>query len=71
LQFDLPHLLRGQHRSEFRTLAQIEAMLDCVVRNEKNPDVVQISGGGPTLHVTVQVPPADKTLDMVGILLHC
>lgn len=21
--------------------------------------------------VTVQVPPADKTLDMVGILLHC
>jgi len=40
----------GQHRSEYRTLAQIEAMLDCVVRNEKNPDVVQISGGEPTLH---------------------
>ena len=25
-------------------------MLDCVVRNEKLPDVVQISGGEPTLH---------------------
>jgi hypothetical protein len=25
-------------------------MLDCVVRNEKRPDVVQISGGEPTLH---------------------
>ncbi|HEX4005530.1 MAG TPA: radical SAM protein [Acidobacteriaceae bacterium] len=40
----------GQHRSEFRSLAQVEAMLDCVVRNEKEPDVVQISGGEPTLH---------------------
>ena len=40
----------GQHRTEFRTLEQIEAMLDCVVRNEKEPDVVQISGGEPTLH---------------------
>jgi 7,8-dihydro-6-hydroxymethylpterin dimethyltransferase len=40
----------GQHRTEFRTLDQIEAMLDCVVRNEKQPDVVQISGGEPTLH---------------------
>jgi uncharacterized radical SAM superfamily Fe-S cluster-containing enzyme len=40
----------GQHRTEFRSLSQIEAMLDCVVRNEKQPDVVQISGGEPTLH---------------------
>lgn len=40
----------GQHRMEFRSLQQIEAMLDCVVRNEKQPDVVQISGGEPTLH---------------------
>ena len=40
----------GQHRTEFRSLAQIEAMLDCVVRNEKQPDIVQISGGEPTLH---------------------
>lgn len=40
----------GQHRKEFRSLDQIAAMLDCVVRNEKQPDVVQISGGEPTLH---------------------
>jgi hypothetical protein len=40
----------GRHRTEFRSLSQIEAMLDCVVRNEKEPDVVQISGGEPTLH---------------------
>jgi uncharacterized radical SAM superfamily Fe-S cluster-containing enzyme len=40
----------GQHRTEFRPLDQIEAMLDCIVRNEMQPDVVQISGGEPTLH---------------------
>jgi 7,8-dihydro-6-hydroxymethylpterin dimethyltransferase len=40
----------GQHRTEFRSLEQIRAMIDCVVQNEKQPDVVQISGGEPTLH---------------------
>jgi uncharacterized radical SAM superfamily Fe-S cluster-containing enzyme len=38
------------HRLEHRTLEQIEFMLDCVVRNEGEPDVVQISGGEPTIH---------------------
>src|SRR4051812_26910462 len=33
-----------------RPLAQVERMLDCVVRNEGEPDVVQISGGEPTIH---------------------
>ena len=33
-----------------RSLEQIEFMLDCVVRNEGEPDVVQISGGEPTIH---------------------
>ena len=37
-------------RQQYRTLAQIESMLDAVVRNEGEPDVVQISGGEPTLH---------------------
>ncbi len=36
----------GRHR----TLEEIEAMLDVVVRNEGEPDVVQISGGEPTVH---------------------
>ncbi|MGE0432265.1 MAG: radical SAM protein [Planctomycetota bacterium] len=40
----------GPTRTRHRTLAQIEAMLDAVVRNEGEPDVVQISGGEPTLH---------------------
>lgn len=36
----------GRHR----TLAEVEAMLDAVVESEGRPDVVQISGGEPTLH---------------------
>lgn len=40
----------GPSRQQFRSLEQIEFMLDAVVRNEGEPDVVQISGGEPTLH---------------------
>ncbi len=40
----------GTARPEFRTMAEIEFMLDAVVRNEGQPDVVQISGGEPTIH---------------------
>ena len=40
----------GPHRSEMRSLAEVERMLDAVVRNELEPDVVQISGGEPTIH---------------------
>lgn len=36
----------GRHR----TLAEIEKMFDVVVANEGEPDVVQISGGEPTVH---------------------
>ena len=36
----------GRHR----TLEEVKAMLDAVVVNEVEPDVVQISGGEPTLH---------------------
>jgi len=36
----------GRHR----TLDEIKQMLDTVVKNEKEPDVVQISGGEPTIH---------------------
>ena len=36
----------GRHR----TLEEVMAMLDAVVVNEVEPDVVQISGGEPTLH---------------------
>jgi len=40
----------GPERQQFRTLEQIEKMLDAVVRNEGHPDVVQLSGGEPTVH---------------------
>jgi len=40
----------GPHRPGFRSLEHVERMLDVVVRNEREPDVVQISGGEPTLH---------------------
>ena len=50
----------GPERREFRDLAQIERMLDAVVRNEREPDVIQISGGEPTLH-----PDFFRVLDMV------
>lgn len=40
----------GPERPQFRSLEEIAFLLDCVVRNEGQPDVVQISGGEPTLH---------------------
>ena len=36
----------GRHR----TLEEVRAMLDTIVTNEGEPDVVQISGGEPTIH---------------------
>jgi 7,8-dihydro-6-hydroxymethylpterin dimethyltransferase len=40
----------GPERQQFRDLKTIERMLEAVVRNEGEPDVVQLSGGEPTLH---------------------
>lgn len=36
----------GRHR----TLEEVEKMFDAVVRNEGQPDIIQISGGEPTIH---------------------
>lgn len=38
------------HYGRHRTVAEVEAMLDAIVANEGEPDVVQISGGEPTVH---------------------
>jgi 7,8-dihydro-6-hydroxymethylpterin dimethyltransferase len=38
------------HHGRHRTLEEIEEMFDIVVRNEGHPDVIQISGGEPTVH---------------------
>jgi uncharacterized radical SAM superfamily Fe-S cluster-containing enzyme len=40
----------GPHRPHYRSLDHIARLLDAVVANEGHPDVVQISGGEPTLH---------------------
>jgi len=37
-------------RTSFTPLAKIETMLDALVKSEGEPDLVQISGGEPTLH---------------------
>src|SRR5450755_168958 len=46
-------------RLTHRSLEHVQFMLDRVVANETNPDVVQISGGEPTIH-----PDFFKILDM-------
>ena len=38
------------HSGRHRTLEEIEFMLDAIVKSEGNPDVVQLSGGEPTIH---------------------
>src|SRR5499427_6444873 len=38
------------HRPKHRSLAEIEAMLDTLVASEGEPDLLQVSGGEPTLH---------------------
>ena len=40
----------GTHRTTYRSMEEIERMLDAVVSNEIEPDVVQISGGEPSIH---------------------
>jgi uncharacterized radical SAM superfamily Fe-S cluster-containing enzyme len=40
----------GTHRSTHRPLEQVERMLDMIVANEMEPDIVQLSGGEPTIH---------------------
>ena len=39
-----------ERQQQHRPLELVEAMLDAVVANEGEPDVVQISGGEPTIH---------------------
>lgn len=38
------------HSGRHRTLDEIRRMLDVIVESEGNPDVVQLSGGEPTIH---------------------
>lgn len=44
------YAMSSPHYGRHRTLEEVEQMLDLIVANEGEPDVVQISGGEPTLH---------------------
>lgn len=44
------YAMSSPHYGSHRTLEEIEAMFDLIVKNEGEPDVVQISGGEPTIH---------------------
>jgi 7,8-dihydro-6-hydroxymethylpterin dimethyltransferase len=44
------YAMSSPHYGRHRTLEEIEKMLDTIVANEGEPDVVQISGGEPTVH---------------------
>jgi 7,8-dihydro-6-hydroxymethylpterin dimethyltransferase len=44
------YAMSGPNHGRHRTLVEIEQMLDLIVKNEGEPDVVQISGGEPTVH---------------------
>jgi len=44
------YAMSSPHYGRHRTVEEVERMLDIVVANEGKPDVVQISGGEPTIH---------------------
>ncbi len=44
------YAMSSPHYGNHRTVAEVERMLDIIVANEGQPDVVQISGGEPTIH---------------------
>ncbi len=44
------YAMSSPHYGRHRTVEEVERMLDIVVANEGAPDVVQISGGEPTVH---------------------
>ena len=50
LQCPICYAESGPSRQQYRTLEHISRLIDAVVRNEGEPDVVQISGGEPTIH---------------------
>ena len=44
------YAMSSPHYGRHRTVEEVERMLDIIVANEGKPDVVQISGGEPTVH---------------------
>jgi hypothetical protein len=50
LQCPICYADSGPHRPLHRSLDLVRSMIDAVVGNEGHPDIVQISGGEPTIH---------------------
>jgi len=50
LQCPTCYAMSSPHYGRHRTIEEVEKMLDIIVANEGSPDVVQISGGEPTVH---------------------
>ena len=50
LQCPTCYAMSSPHYGRHRTLEEVEKMLDIIVASEGTPDVVQISGGEPTVH---------------------
>ena len=44
------YAMSSPHYGRHRSVEEVERMLDIIVTNEGEPDVVQISGGEPTIH---------------------
>jgi len=44
------YAMSSPHYGRHRSIDEVERMLDIIVANEGEPDVVQISGGEPTIH---------------------
>jgi uncharacterized radical SAM superfamily Fe-S cluster-containing enzyme len=61
----------GQARHEQKSLAEIDAMLETLVASEGFPDLVQISGGEPTIHpLIMEVLKLAKTKPIRHIILN-
>ena len=61
----------GQARHEQKSLAEIDAMLETLVGSEGFPDLVQISGGEPTIHPQiVEILKLAKTKPIRHIMLN-
>jgi 7,8-dihydro-6-hydroxymethylpterin dimethyltransferase len=61
----------GPDRPGTRTLAEVEAMLDALMASEGEPDLVQISGGEPTLHPQIiQILQAAKARPIRHLMLN-
>ncbi|PWK07000.1 radical SAM protein [Tumebacillus permanentifrigoris] len=50
LQCPICYAESSPQQEKIRTLEEIDRMFDAIVRNEGEPDIVQISGGEPTIH---------------------